>query len=1078
MKKPSLFPGVLPSLFTVLWLSCLPAHAAEKIDLAGEWKFELGVSADATTFAPPTTPLSIPQHFTDTIALPGTTDTNRKGEKTTGSTEGTYTRRYRHIGRAWYQRTIDVPKQWQQNDLELFIERVLWKSTVYVDGKKKGDVDSLATPHVYNLGKLSPGKHTLTICIDNSMIHNIGDKSHSYGENMQTIWNGMLGQLELSPLSPIRIKAVRCNVQPNKDSSGALLVTVENSTSKTLPFSLGTQLSVEGYIGSAREKTTLSPGVHQVTLPLPPNLKLWDEFSPNLYNAKVVVKSRAGGDVWEGPLGFCAPGTDDTFITINGRPTFLRSNLDNCHFPLTGHPPLDKAGWLRVWKIYKDFGLNRVRFHSWCPPEAAFAAADEVGIYLQPEAGVWIDGWMKGRVNSKPEGISDNNPDVRDFVANEMKRIIDAYGHHPSFIMFCTGNELGSSDFNLLGKMISETRDYDGTGRLYSTSTARTLLPEIDDYFSSHQNPAGAMRGLRGPRTDWDYDAVKRGAPTTPLILHELGQWPIYPAWSEIEKYSGVVEARNFEAFRKSAQKNHLAAQDTAFQQATGKFSVRLYKAEMEAALRSKTYTGFDMLGLQDYMGQGEATIGILDMFYDLKPGIITPEEYREFCQPVVPLARFAKYTWVSGETFNAQIQVSNFSPDDLQTPVEWTLAGHEGRFRRAVLAQGQVSDIGEISIPLQSDVPLAATLTVSIPGTEYKNRWPIWIYPADAATDAPESVAVVEALTPGSIERLKAGGTTLLMAAGNMDKSIVFKNTFLPVYWSQGWFPGQNKTLGLLCDPAHPLFKSFPSEGFCDWQWYGIVNDSETAILTDLPADYRPLVQPIDDFHYNRKLGTVFEGRVGKGKLLVCTYPLQNRLNSPASKQLYSALLAYADSDAFQPTQTLPIEWLKKNFTAREKASVSSKSPVGSGNAALWVQVADKATTTEKDLPYAPALDVVKARDDGYGYTLAGAGAWKDEGGAFAFGKNLELAIDLPKGVEGTLYVRFNDWNNNGRAGQLVFENRDYDLGKHTGKEGTWVELKTMREDALDNRLQLKAAPSQGPNLQLDEFIFIPLEN
>ncbi len=128
-----------------------------------------------------------------------------------------------------------------------------------------------------------------------------------------------------------------------------------------------------------------------------------------------------------------------------------------------------------------------------------------------------------------------------------------------------------------------------------------------------------------------------------------------------------------------------------------------------------------------------------------------------------------------------------------------------------------------------------------------------------------------------------------------------------------------------------------------------------------------------------------------------------------------------------------------------------------------------------KRDLPYKPSLDDIKARADGYGYTLSGDGAWKDSGGCFVFGKKIKLTIDLPKGVEGSLYVRFNDWNNNGRSGKIVFENRDYDLGTHPGKDGTWIQFKTMREDALDKRLQLTATPASGPNLQIDEFIFIP---
>ncbi|MCD6175081.1 MAG: glycoside hydrolase family 2 [Planctomycetes bacterium] len=906
------------------------------IDLTGTWQFQLGPSAAENTMTPPASPLEPPATFNDTIRLPGTTDTNHKGIKTTGSVQGTYTRRYRHIGRAWYHRTILIPKDWQDRDIELFIERALWKTTVYLDGQRHSDCDSLATPHIYNLGPIVPGTHTLMICVDNSMIYNIGDKSHSYSENMQTIWNGMLGKLELRALQAVQIQAVRSRFSSTDSKTGQWVLMLNNTTGKPTTCSISFDLTA-----AAEEKRTsiievlLQPGLQKIVCPLLENLTRWDEFKPHLYDAQITVQAGQEKTQWQGKLGFCQPGSDGMHITINGRPTFLRGNLDNCHFPLTGHPPMDKAGWLCVWNIYKQFGYNHVRFHSWCPPEAAFAAADKVGIYIQAEAGVWIDGWMKGRVASKPEGISDKNPAVRDFVSREMKRIIDAYGHHPSFIMFCTGNELGSSNFETLSDLITQTRQYDDTSRLYSCSTARRLQPEVDDFFVSHQNPAGSMRGLRGAKTDWTYDNVKRGAPKTPLILHELGQWPIWPAWDEIDKYTGVVEARNLQGFKELARKNHILSQDAEFQAATGKFSVLLYKAEMEGALRSKTYSGFHSLGLQDYIGQGEAMIGVLDMFYDLKPGTITPKQYRQFCCPVVPLAQFTKYTWTSGETFTALLQISNFSDGPIDRSIVWKLIAQNGKtldqgIFEKILPQGTVTDLGRISLQLNTDIPLACTLELAVKDTLYKNTWPIWIYPALLKIDTPETVLVAEGLDDETLEALNAGKSVLLMAADCMTAANTHRNTFMPVYWSVSFFPGQKKTLGLTCDPNHALFKLFPNNGHCDWQWYDIVKDSSAMILNDLPADYRPLVQPVDDFHLARKLGTIFESKVGKGKLLACVYPLRKRLNSPACRQMYAALLEYAAGNDFKPETELPIDWLKKNLTPQTQAKVSDQSPIG----------------------------------------------------------------------------------------------------------------------------------------------------
>ena len=1072
-------------VFAALMVLCLAgcSHvttAKESLDLSGRWQFQLGLPAQAETLTPPAVPLAVPDTLNDTIVLPGTTDTNHKGHKTTVNNPISYTRRYEHIGRAWYQRTITVPDHWQGQDIELFIERALWKTTVYLDGQLKGDCDSLGTPHMYNLGPVTPGEHLLTVCVDNSMIYNIGDKAHSYSENMQTIWNGMLGELQLRPLPKIHINAVRTRLESAMSPAGQWLLSVDNTTDRSTACVISCELT-----GAGQEKKTstyetrLEPGVQTVSCPLVSNLKYWDEFTPNLYEARITVQAGQQSATWNGTIGFCLAGSDGTHITINGRPTFLRGNLDNCHFPLTGHPPMDKADWLRVWNIYKDFGYNHVRFHTWCPPEAAFAAADEAGIYIQVESGVWIDGWMKNRLASHPDGITNQTPEIRDYIRREMKCIVDAYGHHPSFVMFCVGNELGNADFDLLAEMVSETRRYDGTTSLSSCSTARQLLPEVDDYFVSHQNLAGSMRGLRGPKTNWTYDAVKKGAPKTPLILHELGQWPIWPNWSEIDKYTGVVEARNLQGFRELAKKNNVFSQDAEFQAATGKFSLLLYKAEMEGALRSKTYAGFHSLGLQDYMGQGEAMIGILDMFYDLKPGIISPQQYRQFCCPVVPLAQFEKYVWTSGQTFSALMQVSNFSPAAVGGKMTWKLESQNGQTLKQgefeqTLAQGTVTDLGRISVPLETDTPLACRLELAIVGTPYKNSWPIWVYPAPQAIET-STVVVAESFDEECIQALRAGKNVLLMAANCMTAENTHRNTFLPVYWSTGWFPGQPRTLGLTCNPAHPLFQQFPTEGHCDWQWYDLVDNSSAMILNDVPAEYRPIVQPVDDFHLARKLGAIFESKVGRGKLLVCVYPLNKRLDSPACRQLYTALLAYASSDKFSPKTELPMNWLAKNLTALTPAKVVSQSPVGSGPAGLWVRVAEKIEPVHQSLPYDPKQDVIDVRKEGYAYQLSGDGVWRDPAGRFIWGKTLGLTVDLPKGVEGTLYVKFSDCDRNGRTGKIVFENRSFVLTEHAGKEGRWLEFTVMREDALDNAIQLTAETISGPNLQIDEFVFIP---
>ena len=72
-------------------------------------------------------------------------------------------------------------------------------------------------------------------------------------------------------------------------------------------------------------------------------------------------------------------GRNGADLLVNGKKVFLRGTLECCIFPLTGYPPTTKEGWLKVFRSAKEWGLNHLRFHSWCPPKAAFEVADSLG---------------------------------------------------------------------------------------------------------------------------------------------------------------------------------------------------------------------------------------------------------------------------------------------------------------------------------------------------------------------------------------------------------------------------------------------------------------------------------------------------------------------------------------------------------------------------------------------------------------------------------------------------------------------------------------------------------------------------
>lgn len=654
----------------------------------------------------------------------------------------------------------------------------------------------------------------------------------------------------------------------------------------------------------------------------------WDEFGPRLYVAELILSIGGQIDRREITFGFRTLERTERHITLNGRRIFLRGNLDCVHFPLTGYPPPDVESWRRILRIYKDHGLNQVRFHSWCPPEAAFQAANELGIYIQAEV-LWIDTWMSdihrvlGPTEGKPLGVGKKDRTIDDFVRAEMRRILDVYGNHPSFLFFCIGNEPGGSDFGEMGRWLQEEKTRDPR-RLYSASTARAIST-TDDYTVTHQIPQiGRARGHVEPGTDWDYETNYGRAPV-PVVAHEIGQWPVYPLWSEIGKYKGVLSARNFEAFRIAAQRNGIGGMDRELSAASLATSMLMYKYEVESFLRTQSCSGLQLLSMQDYSGQGEALIGWLDSFYEPK-GAATPAQLHRWLGPTVPLLRIPKFVWRSDEILRAGAELAHYGPQGLQDAhAVWRMTAPdgsrlaEGSFNPVSIATGGVSPLGRIEVDLRK-VQRAGiyNLTVRLNDSEFSNDWEITVFPAGAVVPDPPDLLVTREFQ-AALSVLEHGGKVLLLADRLGAKDAVKRAAWLPLYWSSTFFPGQNRdTLGAIVRRNHPALAQFPTQDYLGWQWYGLAQGARGFILDKLPASYCPIVQPVSDFHFNHKLGSIFEVRTREGgKLLVCGYNVGDEpQRTPEARQLLKSLIDYASGAQFNPSQEVGRDFLIEIFS------------------------------------------------------------------------------------------------------------------------------------------------------------------
>jgi len=936
-NKLNLLPALL---LTATLVSTALAAAEESISLAGQWRFQLdraGAGVQERWFE-----RSLP----DRIKLPGSLPAQGIGDDVSVETKWTgdivdkswFTRpeyaEYRkpgnvkvpfwlqpekyYTGAAWYQRDLEIPPDWQGKRVMLTLERPHWETWVWVDGKALGSNNSLSTPHEYDLGTaLAPGKHRLTIRVDNSVVVDIGVNSHCVTDHTQGNWNGLIGRIELCATSPVWIE--NAQVYPNvARKSARVKVQIGNASGKP----------GHGTLTIGRQSQAVDwdekGGAAEVEVALGKEAKTWDEFSPALQRLSLRLTGAPADDQRTVTFGLREIGVEGKQFVLDGRKVFFRGTLECCIFPLTGHPPTDVESWKRIIRIAKAHGLNLLRFHSYCPPEAAFVAADELGFYYQVET-CWAN---------QSTTIGDGKP-VDQWVYDETDRILKAYGNHPSFLLMPYGNEPGGRKaVAYLAKWVDHFKAQDPR-RLWTSGSGWPRIPE--NQFHVTPDPRIQLWGdglksrinARPPETRTDYRDFIQGQ-TVPVISHEIGQWCAYPNFDEIPKYKGYLKPKNFEIFRDTLRTHRMGDLAHQFLLASGKLQTLCYKEEIESALRTPGMGGFELLDLHDFPGQGTALVGVLDPFWEDK-GYVTAEEYRRFCNATVPLARLSKRVFTTDETLDADIEVAHFGPAPLENAVAtWRLVGDDGKaVAGGKLPPGHIpidngTALGSVRIDLK-DAPsparyrLVVTLAQASGSSRavsggrrearpaFENDWDVWVYPPKVDTRPPPEVVVAQDLNDQALAALNAGGKLLLLVPPNRvkgDRCGKVKLGFSSIFWNTAWTRGQPPTtLGILCDPKHPALAKFPTDFHSNWQWWYLLSQAGAMILDDLPKDLRPIVQVIDDWNTNRKLGLVWECRVGNGKLLVCSADLAKDLDQRlAARQLRASLLSYMAGQRFNP--------------------------------------------------------------------------------------------------------------------------------------------------------------------------------
>lgn len=813
-----------------------------------------------------------------------------------------------YVGQVVYSRSVFVPKTWQGRKIELFLERPHIETTVVINGKVAGHQMSLSTPHVYDVSScIMPGRvNTIAVNVYNGIDHVcVGQDSHSVTDQTQGNWNGLAGRMELRCRG--RHPVGRVQVYPHI-AKEEVTVVVSNARGH-LRFLLD---GVETKTRQCNDSTFVMSVKHP---------RLWSERSPYVYRLAVC----SDDDTCRTTFGMREISIVGRQFYLNGNPIWIRGTVENCDFPLTGFPPTDVESWKKIFTKCRQYGLNAMRFHSYCPPEAAFTAADEVGFYLAPEGPSWPNHGVKMN-----RGMS-----IDQYLMDETRRMARDYGNHPSFIMMSAGNEPAGDWVAWGNRWVDYWRKTDPR-RVYCSFNVGGGWAWDD---GSEYHVKGGGRGLEwnkaAPQSCDDYGKdlrfprnYKGKEPNnTPVIAHEQGQWCAFPDLSERNQYKGVYKAYNFDIFADLLKNNGMETMARKFLHASGKLQTVCYKFEIERNLRTDGYAGFMLLGLNDYSGQGTALVGPLNVFWNEK-GYVDSTEWRQSCNDVVVMAEFPKFVFSSGEACSVAIDVYNAAYGhnlvkgatlsyDISSVVDSVCVGNFD------LRAGRNLHVARVPLFTHDGKPGKYTLTLRLKsnGKTYTNKYDYWVYPpCDVQKDqiAAEGLYITDSLDAKAVEVLRLGGKVLITASGKVRYGNDVRQTYLPVFWNTSWFKMRPPhTTGAYIDVRHPLFEEFPTDDWSNLNWWELLNNAQVMNLSWLPATYQSPIQPIDTWHVSRKLGMMIEAKVLKGKLLMTTMDITTNLDKRiVARQMRKAIVDYMVGKHFNPTVTLDVKTVEDFFT------------------------------------------------------------------------------------------------------------------------------------------------------------------
>ena len=873
------------------------------------------------------------------MTLPGTLDGNQIGYKDDGSNQripddglgnvekikfdknspivARFTRKYAYEGAAKLTKQISGNK-FDGKRVFLDIERGrcirLFINEVEVPCWQEA---SISTPYIFEITDLLSDQMDVTIIADNSY-PNLPRKAILYSsaatDETQTNWNGIIGDFRLRSEEPTFLSDVRVYHKGKK-----LLVEVDISA--TAYFQGLLELSSPALKENVQMQVVAKTGITTITisdLPCAADIKFWDEYESNLYELTAILQGRDTKKVTFGVRDFTA---DDGRLALNGRAIFLRSEANCAVFPETGHPSMDVLEWKEILEMYKSYGVNCMRFHSWCPPKAAFVAADEIGMLMQPELSHW-----------DPEEAFESDESYQ-YYQVELQQIIKTYANHPSFVMLTFGNELCTSAIGhkRMGEMLEQAKKLDST-RLYANGSnvhyGQMECDQKSDFYTSFKlfdkhlrgtfdgnaHPMGQIDGYINneyPSATRNFDAEMtylRKSYAGPVFGFEVGQFEVLPDFDELADFNGVTAPINYELIKEKVVAAGLLPKWKRYVEATGELSRIAYREEVEAILRTKEMSGISLLGIQDFPGQGTALVGMLNSHLQPKPfDFARPAAFEAFFRSQLPLVYLPKYTYESSENLVSEIKIANYGKAKLTGPVLYELKGEDvlisGSLAECSCPCGMLTSVGTLNIPLEN-IKKSTKLDLTITIDEATNVYPIWVY-VPVVPICPKTVYETQRIDEHAKQILAEGGIVYLSPASTKEQlPHSIQAQFTTDFWSVGSFAKQPGGMGQLIDAAHPIFDNFPTETHSNWQWWAIA--SRRAII--LPEYMPTIITEMDSYAYLRPMTKLMECRCGKGKLLLSSMGLQELQEYPEARALLASIYTYLESGQFNPQHEIDI--------------------------------------------------------------------------------------------------------------------------------------------------------------------------